>query len=428
VNLTRHEVHRAYRAIAVLVLHLAAANPAGAAPPQATQPPQAQLKVFLDCGNCFSDFLRAEVTFVDYVRDRNEADVHVIITSIETGGAGREYTAAFTGLRAFQGVTHLLKAVTTTSDSEDVIRRQLATTLRVGLLHFMTREGVSQHLAVDVELAEGRPGLDAPADRWNKWVFSFRGDTSFEGEESSRERRFGGSASADRVTADWKITVGANFNEEREEFDLDEDAPVAVERRERELSWLVVKALGEHWSAGTGGELESSTFSNTSFQGEFAGAIEFNVFPYSAYTKRQLRTQYLLGVRHAKYNEETLFGLTRETRGRQEISSTFEQRERWGSIEAEIEFSQYLHDLGKYRLETNGEVSLRIARGFSVSADLRASRIRDQISLPRRGATPEEILLRLRQLQSGYEYDFRVGVTYTFGSIFSAIVNPRFGS
>ena len=417
-----------YWAIAAICLQLAADNPLGAAAPQATQPSAGPLKVFLDCGNCFPDFLRTEVTFVDYVRDRNEADVHVIVTSFETGGAGREYTAAFTGLRAFQGVTHLLKTITTTSDPEDVIRRQLATMLRVGLLHFMTREGVSQHLAVDVELGDDRLGSAPTADRWNKWVFSLRGNVSLEGEESSRERRFGGSASADRVTPDWKLTIGADFNEEREEFDLDEDEPVAVERRERELSWLAVKALGEHWSAGTEGELESSTFSNTSFQGEFAGAVEFNVFPYSTYTKRQLRTQYLLGVRHAKYNEETLFGLTRETRGRQELSTTFEQRERWGSIEAEIEWSQYLHDLSKYRLESNGEVSLRIARGFSVSAELRASRIRDQISLPRRGATSEEILLRLRQLQSGYEYDFSVGLTYTFGSIFSAIVNPRFGS
>jgi hypothetical protein len=426
--LTAHRFHASHCAIALVVLHLAGADPAGAAPLQTAQAVRAQLKVFLDCGNCFPDFLRTEVGFVDYVRDRNEADVHVLITSIETGGAGREYTAAFTGLRGFQGVTHLLKAITTTSDSEDVIRRQLANTLRVGLLHFMTRDGVPQQLAVDVEVARDRPGTTPSVDRWNKWVFSVQGSASFEGEESSRQRRFGGSASADRVTPDWKITVGADFNEEREEFDLDEDEPVAVERRERELSWLAVKALGEHWSAGTGGELESSTFSNTSFQGEFAGAIEFNLFPYSAYTKRQLRTQYVLGFRHAKYNEETLFGLTRETRGRQEIASTFEQRERWGSIEAQVEFSQYLHDLSKYRLETNGEVSLRIARGLSVSAELRASRIRDQISLPRRGATPEEILLRLRQLQSGYEYDFGIGVTYTFGSIFSAIVNPRFGS
>ncbi|CAN5874922.1 hypothetical protein BH18ACI5_BH18ACI5_26540 [soil metagenome] len=41
--------------------------------------------------------------------------------------------------------------------------------------------------------------------------------------------------------------------------------------------------------------------------------------------------------------------------------------------------------------------------------------------------TPEEILLRLRELQSGYEYEISFGISYSFGSIFSSIVNPRFG-
>lgn len=106
---------------------------------------------------------------------------------------------------------------------------------------------------------------------------------------------------------------------------------------------------------------------------------------------------------------------------------TYDQRERWGSVEARVEWFQYLHELARSRLEANAEMSWRIVRGLSVSAEASASRIRDQISLRRRGATPEEILLRLRQLQSGYEYDFSLSVTYTFGSIFSSIVNPRFG-
>jgi hypothetical protein len=33
----------------------------------------------------------------------------------------------------------------------------------------------------------------------------------------------------------------------------------------------------------------------------------------------------------------------------------------------------------------------------------------------------------VRELQSGYEVQFAVGVSYTFGSIFNNIVNPRFG-
>lgn len=76
-----------------------------------------------------------------------------------------------------------------------------------------------------------------------------------------------------------------------------------------------------------------------------------------------------------------------------------------------MEFSQYLHDTGKYRLEADGEISWRLARGFSVAAEGNASRIRDQISLPRRGATTE-VVCRLRQLRSGYEFDVRLGLTY----------------
>ena len=76
----------------------------------------------------------------------------------------------------------------------------------------------------------------------------------------------------------------------------------------------------------------------------------------------------------------------------------------------------------------DGELSLRIVRGLSVDFEANASRIRDQLSLPRRSATPEEVLLRRRELQSGYEVSVSFGVTYSFGSLFNDVVNPRFGN
>ncbi len=155
--------------------------------------------------------------------------------------------------------------------------------------------------------------------------------------------------------------------------------------------------------------------------------MEFNFFPYSQYTRRQLRAQYGVGVSSFRYYEETLYGKQEETLPNHELSLTLEQRERWGSIEASIEWSQYLHDLSKSRLEAMGQISLRLARGLSVAAEMNASRIRDQLSIPARGATDEEVLLRLRRLESGYEYSLSFNLTYTFGSIFSSIVNPRFG-
>jgi hypothetical protein len=390
--------------------------------------PQPRLQVFLDCNNCFADYLREETDFVDFVRDRTQASIHVIITNTGTGGGGEEYVVSFIGQGPLAGRDTTLKTVTGTGDPEDVRRRQLLTTLRIGLLSYLAAAGVSPRLSVDVELEAAAPGApQGRRDPWNSWVFSLRGSGSLNGEESNRERQFSAEFSADRITPDWKTTFGLEIEEETEEFDLDEEDPVKAHRRERDFGWLIVKALGEHWSAGARGEIQSSTFENTKLEVTAAPAIEFNVFPYSAYQRRQLRAQYTAGVRHQLYHEETLFGKLEETLGGHEFSVTYDQREQWGSVEGQIEWFQYLHDLSKSRLEANGELSWRILRGLSVSAEGNASRIRDQITLPRRGATSEEILLRLRELQSGYEYGFSLSLTYTFGSIFSSIVNPRFG-
>jgi hypothetical protein len=385
------------------------------------------ITVFLDCESCFHDFLQLEVGFVTYVRDPTDATVHVLITRQDTASGGREYTLSLLGRAPFDGEDHVLTTATTSSDPDDVIRRQLASALRVALLRYAVRGSVPPDLDVVVQRGDGEFGAGEPGDAWNQWVFSLRGSASFEGEESSQEQQFGASLSADRITPDWKTTFGLDIEHERQTFKLNGNGPVSVERDERELEWLAVKGFGDHVSFGAEGEVVSSTFDNITFGLAAAPAVEVNLYPYSAYTRRQLRAQYSLGARHLQYEEPTLFGRERETRPEHRTSLTFEQREPWGSLEASAEWRQYLDDLDKTRLEVEAEVSVRLAPGVSVAAQISTSRIRDQIALPARGATPEEVLLEIRRLQSGYEYEAYFSLTYTFGSIFSSIVNPRFG-
>ena len=411
----------------VIVSLVVRASEVRAAERQAPPPSASQMRVFLDCDNCYADFLQSEIEFVDYVRDRTEAEVHVLITRAATASGGIEFALAFIGRGRFDGVGETLKTVTENAATDDTIRRQIATAVRAGLLRYLTRDAVPPGLALEVKLGTEKDRPAVAGDRWDNWVFSLQGSAAFEGEESNRQRQIGVSVSADRITPDWKITLGGDIDQETEEFDLDEEEPVNVERSERDFNWLVVKALGEHWSLGAEGEVESSTFENTELAVAAAPAVEFNFFPYSQYTRRQLRAQYAVGVSSFRYYEETIYGKLEETRPNHELSLTLEQRERWGSIEATVEWSQYLHDLSKSQLEAAGEVSLRVARGLSVAAEVNASRIRDQLSIPARGATDEEVLLRLRRLESGYEYSLSFNLTYTFGSIFSSIVNPRFG-
>jgi hypothetical protein len=278
-----------------------------------------------------------------------------------------------------------------------------------------------------VEADRELPSRPPADDRWNAWVFSVSGSADFNLEESQRDRSWSLSAGADRITDAWKITIGASFNREIEEFELDEEEPLTAIREEQEGDWFVAKSLGPHWSIGWDGDVESSTFGNTKFAWQTAPAIEYSVFPYEDYARRQLRLAYAAGVAHARYNEITLYNRLDETHPIHEASATFDRREPWGSADVTLEFSQYLHDTTRYRVELDGQASWRITRGLSLDIEGGISRIRDQLSLPRRDATQEEVLLRLRELQSEYEMRFDVGFTYSFGAIYNNIVNPRFG-
>ena len=98
----------------------------------------AALRVFLDCNRCDFDFLRREITFVNYVRDRYDAQVHVLVTT-ENSGGGRLYTLDFIGLEEFadRGVSYTYSESRT--DTDDETREGLAQVLRVGFLHYNQR-------------------------------------------------------------------------------------------------------------------------------------------------------------------------------------------------------------------------------------------------------------------------------------------------
>ncbi len=393
-----------------------------------TQDANAKLKIYLDCNNCFGDYIREEVDMVEYVRDPAEADVHILVSQSDTGSGGTERAVALIGLGRFKGMDFKSRAISQSGDTEDTQRQRLATAITIGLLNYLSSDGITGGLTVEVEQT-AQPGQAGPAtDPWNFWVMSVQGSIAMSGEESSRELDLGAEIAADRITDDWKITFGAEIEHRREDFDLDEDEPLRAVRNERDFDGLVARSLNDHWSVGGRTSIDSSTFENIAIRGFLAPAIEYNLFPYSQYTRRQLRLGYAVGPYYARYREETLLFTMSDKKIQQEALLTIDQREPWGSLQAELEYSTFLPDASLYRIQLEGEVEVRLARGLSLSVEGSTSRIRDQISIPRRGVTPEEVLLRLRELRSGYDYSLQLGLTYTFGSIFNTIVNPRFGN
>jgi hypothetical protein len=405
----------------------AAQEPVSATPP-AEDAPGDRLRVFLDCFDCFPDFLRDEIDWVDFVRRAEDAEVHLLSSASQTGSGGREVVLRFVGRGRFAGHDNDLRAVTGPSDTESARRSQILRTTMVGLLDYVAQDGMPPGMEITVEAPGRSAGPERADDPWSAWVFGVAGEGSLDLEQTNQQGRWEADLNADRVTRAWKISLGAERSRQTERFNVGSDDEFEAVRRSSEVEGFVARSLGPHWSFGIDASVRTSTFGNAKLAIRGAPAVEFSVFPYKEYATRQFRIEYKAGIERAEYNERTVFGRLEEMHWRHELSAVLDQRQPWGSLRLTAQGSQYLHDRGLYRIEAGARVSWRLTRGLSLDVNASASRVRDQLSLPGRGATPEEILLRLRELHSGYEVDVSYGLRYTFGSLFNNVVNPRFGN
>ncbi len=405
---------------------------AGRAAPGSAATLQANLRVFVDCRTgCDGSYIRSELNFVDHVTDRAVADVHVLITTRGTGGGGSEYTLSFIGLGAFEALQDTTRYNTTNDDSDDDIRRGLVRALKIGLLRYLAQTTLRDSMEVTYQPSK-RPGAQARAaqtanDPWNFWVFRLRGNFSTDGEESNTAVRASGAASASRVTEAWKMAVNTNYNYRRNRYsfeDEEEEDYVAI-TRDAWVGGSLVKSIGTHWGAGVRSSYSSSTYTNQDRALRAGPAVEYNYFPYAETTRRQLTFRYSLAVNDFQYREITLYDKLDETLWSHQFAVNLDMRQPWGTLDFEVEASQYLPDTSKNRLALEAYTEVRLFKGFSLNMGANSAYIRDQIYLPAGEATDEEILLRQRQVATSYDYGVFVGFTYSFGSVYNNVVNTR---
>ncbi|MEO7520492.1 MAG: hypothetical protein ABIW79_01620 [Gemmatimonas sp.] len=406
-------------------LLLVASATAGGAQDSAAAAPL--IRVFVECGACEGDYLRTELTFVNLVRDRKLADVHVLVTSLSAGGGGRQYSIELNGeiANVERGDTVL---VDLRVDATNIERREaLVGAIKIALLPFMRGNAAMSGMTVTYRAPAGGNAGTARGerDRWNGWVYRLNAGGGVEADDNYGSQRVNSGLSARRTTAAIKIELQANGNYRKNRFTLEDERVIYSHQRSWSVEGVGVKSLGSHLSAGMAGSTGSSIFGNTSLTTKVAAAVEYNLFPYREATQRQAIVQYTIGARATRYVDTTIFGRIRETRPVHDLTLATEIRQRWGSVNADAYFSQYLHDTSKRRFNVDGGVEWRIAAGLNVNLSASYSFIRDQLNIPGTELTDEDRLLRLRELQSGYSFEMGFGISYTFGSLFNNIVNPR---
>jgi hypothetical protein len=426
-----------HKRLALLLLFLGSTAVATAQTPApgATAP---SLTVYLDCNyhGCDFDYFRTELGMVNWVRDRAVADIHILVTGQTTGSGGDEYTVTFIGLRQFAGVTDTLKYVAPPSSTSDERRKGLAGIFRLGLVRYFARIPEGARLTVTFGETRGANQAVTNKDRWNAWVFRMAINGFGYGEESYKDRNYNYNVNADRVTAGWKTQI--RFREQRSESrqraptcddnGVCKDTTYIIRRESYYRTALQVRSFGEHISAGLRGAMSSSLYENHKRVFRVFPAIEYNFYPYSQSTRRQLKLEYNVGYGHYEYNDTTIFDRMEEGMPIQRLLLGYVTRQPWGTIEIGSNATGYLNNSSRYRIGSYGEFEIRLFKGFNLNLYGGYDKIKDQFNLAKKDFAPEDILTRQFQLGSDYNYWVSFGVSYTFGSIFNSVVNPRMTS
>ncbi|MGD8726853.1 MAG: hypothetical protein PVH40_04360, partial [Gemmatimonadales bacterium] len=281
--------------LAVLSVAMAAVSAPAYTQAPSDPPGNGRLNVFLDCHTRYCDFshLRREIAYVNWMRDRADADLHILVTSQRTGSGGEELTLALLGLRAFEGQDVTLRYVVPPDDTRDEGREGLTRTIALGLGTYAAQTAEASRLTVFYEPpVEARlvPQVQAD-DPWDFWVLRLNLRGSMDGE--SQERFWSGNASvgASRVTDALKLVFSARASGDRSEFDVVDtaaalDTTYVSARTSYSGTAYSVFSLTPRWSAGAILDVSRASAVNLDVGVRVGPAVEYNIYPYSESTRR----------------------------------------------------------------------------------------------------------------------------------------------
>ncbi len=393
----------------------------------------AKLKVFIDCrAGCDFNFIKSEITIVDFVIDRLAADEHVLITSQKAGSGGVQYQMNFYGQNRYEGYTDTLVFTTIPNATASENRQTLLHHLMLGISPLIAKTSFAQKIKISMkdETAAGLPAYEnINNDKWNFWVYRISASGDVSANRVYKDNVLSSNFSADRTTNKLKaeFNINGSLRNSVTTYERATDTTkYIVKNTEYGFHHNLVKSFSPHWSYGYQTNFSNSTFNNIKRKIFVGPAIEYNIYDYKEVNSRFFVFRYGLDVNDNHYYDTTIFNKIKETLFGHRFSAALTLNKKWGTFNSGIFYRNYFHNwkLNSFGLTSRADV--RITGGLSFFIRVNASVVHNQISLVRKGATEQEVLTRKRQLASNYNYNSSFGLTYRFGSILNNFVNPRF--
>jgi hypothetical protein len=371
----------------------------------------------------WENYIKVKMWYVDYVRDPQQAQVQVIVTSQNTASRGLLYHVFFVGRDNFQGKNDTLQLIASVDNSNRKTRDELTNVITMGLMPYLALNNQQEFITFDYLNIEKL--VQQSSDKWKNWVYTIQGNSDLNSNSTATIINGSGSVSAAHITDAWKERITFSLTSNNSNFETTTYAYTA-NTVIKNFNALFVKSLNNHWSAGLEPAFYASTYSNIKAQFSLAPGIEYNIFPYSESVNHLFTLKYRVQPLHNTYIDSTVFNVTKEFLLNEIVDATYTRIDKWGNLSLTLTASNYINRPKAYRADMNALLNFHVTKGLFFNLTGNFSVINNQLSLSKANLKPEDIVLQQKEVATSTSYGFTAGFTFTFGSIYNNIVNPRF--
>ncbi len=387
-----------------------------------------KLKVYIDCSNggeCYPTFVKQEIPVVDFVRDRLDADVHVVVTTLYNSSGSAQYVLNFIGRNNFSVLHDTIQYTLIPGSIDDVKRNLFVSKLKLGLIPYLTKTSQTDKITITFTKEEHGDTATAQRDPWNYWAFQISANGNMDGNQNYFSGNGYFSISADKETEKIKSNFYISNSEQVEQFN-DDGKIYKYHFQDYSIGFEHYKKMNQHYAIGGYINAANSLFSNYKYQARCSVNGEYSIFPYKDFNTKRWIVLYKIGPTFNQYYDSTTYFKIKEFVFEHSLGSIFSYIQPWGSTNIGVFWSNYLNDFKKNNLSLSGALQFKIAKGLNFAVWGNYSFVHDQINIRKGDIDLNQILVKNRELLSNYNYNLGMGISYRFGSKFNNAVNPAF--
>jgi len=213
-----------------------------------------KLKVFLDCTRswlCDFDYVRTEMKFVEFVRDRFQSDVHVLVNIQNSSTGGEQNEMNFLGQGKYAGLSDTLTFFNNPTFTDDDKRKQLVQYLKLGLIRFIAKKGGGKDLDISYKGNDDiKTDASKAVDKWNYWVFQFGSSGNWSGNKNYKSSSYYGYFNADRETEDMKINFYISADQNKQNFSDENGGQSQFKMQNYNSGLQIAKRVDQNWVYG----------------------------------------------------------------------------------------------------------------------------------------------------------------------------------